>query len=221
MTNNNNYPELLKKLYPLEEDLIFFYGELRVYSRNEIFRMIANKFQVLKNPQLIGIYLESIIRYQGEKYSLISKENPAESLILFFDDIRKAVQKISPDILQRTDFWLVDLSEAFFALKNSAYFFAHGKYLEEDENFPSSDMMVKYCIDILSGNDGQKKIPSDDKLIGITEAAKKLSCSRTQVYKVHFKKGLKSVFPNGPDGHQKISLLELYRYMDEMKQQQK
>lgn len=187
MMNNSNTPEFLKKIYPLEEDLIFFYGDLRVYSRNEIFRMIANKFQVLKNPQLIGIYLESIIRYHGEKYSLLSKENPAESLILFFDDIRKAVQKISPDKLQRTDFWLVELSEVFFALKNSAYFFAHGKYLEEDESFPSSDEIVKYCIDILSV-DGLKETPiKKERYVFYPEIREELSVSKNETFKKHFK----------------------------------
>lgn len=203
MKDNIKYIHI-KNAFSLEEDLCFFYGDVKGYSRNEILRVIVEKFLVLKKQEYIANYLGTIVRFQGKKFQLLNPEDPANSLVEFFGDLIKVIQKVAPEEELRRYYWGADLCILFSQLQSSAHFFAHG--LEDNIHHSKSDKLVKQYIMVLSGQNKVKQLPSVKTVVmdikpvfyKIPEVAKILNCCKDTVYKKHINVlGLKTVKVEG------------------------
>lgn len=225
MSNKENEEGVnsLPDYFNLEKELQFLYSDKRRFSRAEALPVVAWKILGFKNKVLTKDFLKSILKYQAIRFNFIDSERPVDSLVDFFTDLKFSFRKAS--VLENPNheyaYWKMEMGEYFIGLHNSLFKIQKGHYFiptgykadEEAEEF----LNIIYKVD---GIDPKSTVPNvlrqkeTTTLLAIPQVAKILNCTRETVYKVHLKKGLKTVKPTGT--HQKIRSTDLQDYMEQM-----
>lgn len=197
-------------------DLKYYHQDQRPFTRKDALMVIIIKCQVLKDFKLIMQYIESVVRDQGERWFLINTEDPTFGLEELFSELKNLALKIPDYEISEFMEWKVAFVNALRNLQYSVYFLKTGHYRLYNRS-KEYDVFLQDILSILQGKNKQEpeKPIVKLKLLKITEAAKILNCSRDMIYKVHIKKGLKTVKP-ASESHQKIIENDLMEYIKKL-----
>lgn len=210
----------LPDFFNLDKDLQFLHNDKRKFTRAEALPVVVWKIQWLKDKEIVRYFLLSVLKNQGVRFNFIEPERSEESIVEFFDDLKKLYVKAS--VLDSPShehiYWKTEMNEYLTAVHNSLFRMYNGRYY-----LPTGARADEEAAGYLSLVKKEEKpivqepvrTVQNEKLLKITDAAKILNCSRDMMYKVHLKQGLKTVKATD-NGNQKIKLTDLNEYMENL-----
>lgn len=174
---NNHVP----KVFSLEADLQFLYGDTRTFTKNEALRAIINKCIIIRDFSIIRDFLECVITKQGEKFFLIDSEKEEESAAEFFRELRRiAVQIPNYEIIVMQE-WKTNFLEVLRNLDNAACYIAYERYRF---GFPADENSLQWVKKVLKGFIGS----STEKYVYYDQIREELKIQKAEHFKRHFEK---------------------------------